>query len=102
MNKYSAINGCPKCGTLVTFDRYFEDHKQIRRKCTRCDFLWWEEPLDSIVEKKVKMDHVSTEYVRIFPEYTSASNDDKLLCLQNIQSWIDIEREILKEKIENE
>jgi len=85
MNKYSAINGCPKCGTLVTFDRYFEDYKQIRRKCTRCDFLWWEEPLDSIVESAPS---TSTNLTSHFPTLEE--------CLK------EIEREILKEEIENE
>jgi hypothetical protein len=54
MEKYNAVDGCPKCGCLTTFDRYIEDIKlggRVRRKCTRCDYLWWCAPLDAKVEK---------------------------------------------------
>jgi hypothetical protein len=54
MEKYSAVDGCPKCGCLTTFDRYIEDLQfggRIRRKCTRCDYLWWNAPLDTKEEK---------------------------------------------------
>jgi hypothetical protein len=50
MKKYSAVDGCPKCGCLTTFDRYIENIQfggRIRRKCTRCDYLWWNAPLDA-------------------------------------------------------
>ena len=54
MDKYNAVDGCPKCGCLTTFDRYIKDiqfGERIRRKCTRCDYLWWNTPLDAKEEK---------------------------------------------------
>lgn len=54
MEKFNAVKGCPKCGCQSTFDRYIKDFQlggRIRRKCTRCDYLWWNAPLDAVEEK---------------------------------------------------
>ena len=52
MKIFNAGRGCPKCGCKKTFDKYDEGLNQIQRKCTRCDYLWPEKPLDNIEDSQ--------------------------------------------------
>lgn len=43
---YSKENGCPKCGSKSTEDKYNNLYGVIRRSCDNCGYGWNEKPLD--------------------------------------------------------
>lgn len=52
MEKYLANRPCPKCGSLIISDKYFQLEDFIKRTCNRCSYQWDESPFGVLFKKE--------------------------------------------------
>jgi hypothetical protein len=53
MEKYNPNSKCPKCGCEFLTNQYISQEVGIMRKCTNCQYFFYQEPLDKIDPKYV-------------------------------------------------